>query len=189
MTFSELKCFISIKKFNAHDHIKTELLTMIENSKFKNILVNEDTYNISKCDWEFSDNFNREYVRFFIDDLCEHLMDIGKQNFFKDLKINKLWFQQYSENDVHGWHIHGDCQFTGVYYLNLPDNAPKTKILEPFTKTIIELDIHEGDIAIFPSFLLHKAPKINLDIKKTIISFNFNYDDVSEGGLEYLKNK
>ena len=86
--------------------------------------------------------------------------------------IKKLWFQQYVQNDYHGWHIHGD-NYTGVYYLDFPKGSSKTELIDQ--KDInkkITVNAKEGDIIIFPSFIIHRSPKIKENIKKTIISFN-----------------
>ena len=42
-------------------------------------------------------------------------------------------------------------------------------------KDIFSIDVKEGDIIMFPSFIIHRAPKNNGD-RKTIISFNIDFD-------------
>jgi hypothetical protein len=37
-------------------------------------------------------------------------------------------------------------------------------------------DIKEGDVLIFPSNLVHRAPKIKNNLRKTIISFNIDFN-------------
>ena len=60
-----------------------------------------------------------------------------------------------------------------LHYLELPEGTPKTQIINPYNqKDIIEVDVKEGDLLTFPSYVLHKAPKNNSDKRKTIISFN-----------------
>jgi hypothetical protein len=55
-----------------------------------------------------------------------------------------------------------------VYYIDLPEKKYKTEFLD------IEIPIQEGNLVIFPSFLLHRSP-INMSNKeKVIISFNFS---------------
>ena len=78
--------------------------------------------------------------------------------------------------------MHTDCQWTSVYYLDLPDLAPKTQLVSPWdNKTIIKLDIQEGDVITFPSFVIHQAPKNENNKTKTIVSFNSD-SDIDHGG-------
>ena len=57
----------------------------------------------------------------------------------------------------------------------MPPDTPKTEYIDPFTNDVCELDVQEGDVVAFPSFLVHRAPPNKIDTSKTIISFNFNF--------------
>jgi len=46
----------------------------------------------------------------------------------------------------------------------------------------------EGDIVIFPSFIVHRAPKVLLNIKKTIISFNLQFDFINPDVLPTINS-
>ena len=85
-----------------------------------------------------------------------------------------IWFQQYECESEHDWHLHGN-NYTGVYFLDLPEDSPKTMFKDPMDSKIKkEFDVSEGDILIFPSFIIHKAPKNNSIKTKTIISWNID---------------
>ena len=49
-------------------------------------------------------------------------------------------------------------------------------------------DVNEGDIVMFPSMTPHRAPKVENDIRKTIVSFNFNVLKIHENKLREFKN-
>ena len=87
-----------------------------------------------------------------------------------------MWFQQYANGSQHGWHIHGD-HMTAVYYLDLPKDSPKTEWINPMDNTVNQFDVEEGDIIIFPSWIVHRAPINESNNMKTIISWNFNLDN------------
>lgn len=183
MKLHAINAFVCIEKFKNHNQYKKIILSEIEKSDSS---IQSDFYrkdSIKKCDWDQSDNFDRLYIKLIIEDLHKCISNCGQNFNFTELVINKIWFQQYFKDDVHNWHIHGDCQFTGVYYVELPYNAPKTQILDPISKKIIELEVDEGDIIFFPSFIIHTAPKILENTRKTIISFNFNFDDINTFSL------
>jgi predicted 2-oxoglutarate/Fe(II)-dependent dioxygenase YbiX len=91
-----------------------------------------------------------------------------------------MWFQQYVINDKHGWHTHAE-NYTGVYYLEMPEEAPKTELIDQYNiNKKITIDAKEGDIVIFPSFIIHRAPKVQSDTRKTIISFNLEFYLIDE---------
>jgi len=97
---------------------------------------------------------------------------------FSNHEVIFLWFQQYLQNGTHGWHIHAD-NYTGVYYLELPVGTPTTEYCNPNNMNEVnKFNVKEGDILLFPSFVVHKAIKNLSDKRKTIISFNINFQKV-----------
>ena len=102
------------------------------------------------------------------------ILDIYKELGYDGYTMHDIWFQQYAKHSKHGWHTHS-ANFTNVYYLQLPAGSPKTQIVSPYDQcNVIEVDVSEGDILVFPSFVIHKAPPNLLDETKTIISYNIN---------------
>jgi predicted 2-oxoglutarate/Fe(II)-dependent dioxygenase YbiX len=99
-----------------------------------------------------------------------------------------MWYQQYIQNDTHTWHIHGE-NYTGVYYLELPKDSPKTELIDQLDlNKKISIEAIEGDVIIFPSFIIHRSPKITNNLKKTIISFNLNFTKVKESIFSKLND-
>ena len=95
--------------------------------------------------------------------------DLGYDAF----KIYNIWFQQYNEGSTHGWHIHTQCQWSNVYYLDMPEGSPQTQLINPWNQTeVITMDVKEGDVLTFPSFVIHRAPVNENTTTKTIVSFN-----------------
>lgn len=169
-----LDCFYFIKKFNSHNHVKDSLLDMISNADFKPCIDQGCETNITKTDWDNAENFKRSWVQFLNEYLLNELLEMYKECGYDGFTLHEIWFQQYLKNSSHGWHTHSS-NFTSVYYLELPSNSPKTQLVTPFDQTtIIEVDVTEGDILIFPSFVLHRAPPNLSNNRKTIISFNTN---------------
>ena len=83
-----------------------------------------------------------------------------------------IWFQQYAKNDYHGWHRHTHCLFSNVYYVDLPSNSSRTTFRHIGSE--FELDVEEGMIITFPSFLEHCSKPNSSEYIKTVISFNSN---------------
>lgn len=174
-----------------HEKLKNTLLTQIDESKqIENNKPKADDYyseSISKLDWSWSKDFSRPCVQTLKPFLDEAISAELTSHGYKESFIQDLWFQQYTTGDTHGWHIHGHT-FTGVYYLDLPKDAPNTQIVNPTNQEeIIVPDVNEGDILMFPSYVIHRAPIIRTNENKTIISFNSTVNLITAPVLNKLK--
>ena len=150
------------------------MLSLIDNAPYNSPKEDISEVNITKADWYNSRDTNREWFKYLVEPLVEQLKEMYLELGYDGFSINEMWFQQYLENSEHGWHSHSS-NFTNVYYLELPEGTPKTQIVSPYDqKTIIEVDVEEGDLLIFPSFTLHKAPINKSQNRKTIISYNID---------------
>jgi hypothetical protein len=169
-----LDCAYTISKFKYHKEVKQLLLEKINNAECQTVIDPGCDTNISKADWHIANNFKRSWVEYFIPYLKDPVLEIYNSLGYDGYTLHELWFQQYNMNSGHGWHTHSS-NFTNVYYLDMPDTAPKTKIVNPYNQTdIIEVQVEEGDILVFPSFVIHKAPPNLNTLQKTIISYNTN---------------
>ena len=182
MTIEKIKLNTTalLKPFKYHNEMKDTLRSLIETSYCESIDVKDSNCGdeISRLDWSKYPDFDREWVKYVKPRLQEHFEICADDLNYRGCRIKGLWYQQYIKNNIHDWHIHGD-NYTGVYYLELPDDTPKTELIDQYNKKItIEAD--EGDIVIFPSFIIHRAPKMQSDSRKTIISFNLEFEDCKE---------
>ena len=90
-----------------------------------------------------------------------------------ECQLQKPWYQQYYNGDTHSWHDHtGGSSFSFIYYLELPEGTPGTEFLDPWSGCIHTPEVKEGDLLVFPSFVLHRSPPNQSDKRKTIISVN-----------------
>ena len=165
----------TIADFEAHSKIKHDLLNLIDKSPAKSMINEMDQLNITKVDWDNSTDFSRPWVKLLLKDLQPHLGEVFKSMGFDMFKINEIWFQQYFQQASHGWHTHGS-NFTNVYYLELDENAPKTVLVNPYTREQFSPDVKEGQTLVFPSYVIHKSPDDFFENRKTIISWNSNVD-------------
>lgn len=165
-----------VKKFKHHEDIKETLLTFLDKTEFKSPNHEASETNITRADWFDATNMNRDWVQFVAPKLIEDIKVMYEEIGFDLLRITELWFQQYSKNSEHGWHTHSG-NWTNVYYLELPKSTPKTLLIDPFDKkTIIEVPVEEGDLLLFPAFVMHKAPVNTSFDRKTILSYNIDAD-------------
>ena len=173
-----------LKPFKYHDEMKDTLRSMIETSYHDNLKLGDNEYGdeIHRLDWSRYPDFNREWVQYLVPKLHEHFLTCADELNYQGVEVKGMWYQHYRKNSVHNWHIHGE-NYTGVYYLELPDDTPKTELIDQHDKKIT-VQANEGDIIIFPSFIIHRGPKVLNDSRKTIISFNLEFEDIE---FEYIK--
>lgn len=188
MRIEKLDAFYVLDKLDNHKAIKPKLLALIKNA----VGDSEGGHSadvIQKLDWTKAKDFSRPWTKYFTEAINDKLLSILSNLGYNEYAIDELWFQQYVTGGYHGWHAHGSS-FTAVYYLELAKDAPKTELIEPYmhNRKIIA-DVQEGDLLLFPSFVIHRAPRINVDTRKTIISFNINFysaDQKTLNKIEYL---
>ena len=100
--------------------------------------------------------------------LYEYITKFAKE-IEKNLSLERLWYERQYQDDVHPVHDHGDIGWSGIVYLQFD----KTK----HTGTIFEsgaLDVNEGDICFFPSYLSHWTIPNSSESERIVISFNLS---------------
>jgi hypothetical protein len=176
-----ITCAYSSVSMIEHQMVKTTLLPMINEHPF-----DASNPTIKKVDWHSSTHFDRPWINFVKPILENYMTIMGTALGYENPTITDLWFQQYYENNHHDWHIHGQ-QMVGVYYLELPADAPKTELVSPFLHKDKHVpDVKEGDILIFPSEVVHRAPMVG-KTRKTILSWNFHFEQPNRKTLESIK--
>ena len=165
-----------IKSFDYHKNIKENLIELVNQSNYTSPEDSTQETKITRADWHNGSDMSRDWVKFLVPKLTEEIMVMYEELGFDKLTITEIWFQQYLTGSKHGWHTHSG-NWTNVYYLEFPEGSPKTILINPFDKkSIIEVDVKEGDLLVFPAFVMHKAPINTISSRKTIISYNINSD-------------
>ena len=118
---------------------------------------------------------DQTYWKLLKNDFYEHQLKVVQAMGYDDVELVNIWYQQYIKGGKHGWHVHMDCSFTTVYYLEYPEGSPATELMDSITKQVISLDsIKEGDTLTFPSYIVHRAPENKTNNRKTIFSWHNN---------------
>jgi hypothetical protein len=183
-----LESYYTIGSLQDHIRIKQKLLNAIAESPSDQLLTKDHYYDdsVNKLDWSKARDFSRPWVQIVFPYIKDYLDKLAVALGYQQACIDEIWFQQYQTGDSHGWHVHGS-NFTGVYYLELDPFSPKTELIEPARHNKkITADVLEGDIIMFPSYTIHRAPVVQDDKRKTIISFNFILDLVNSETLEQI---
>lgn len=175
ITKHKLDSIYTVADFEPHRDIRSNLLDLIDKSGAGSAVNDKDNLNVTKVDWEESTDFSRPWVHYLMPHLNPHVAEVFKIMNFSKFRIKEIWFQQYLQKASHGWHTHGS-HFTNVYYLELDDDAPKTVLVNPFTREEFVPEVKEGQTLVFPAYVVHKSPDDFFDKRKTIISWNSDID-------------
>ena len=112
-----------------------------------------------------------------------------------DVAIHDAWFHITNDGGFHDAHVHHDCSWCGIYYLQLGDAGQTTssgapnganRFYSPFLTggqysdygnrylggSYIDPPIEEGMLLLFPSFLVHSALPYSGDKDRIVIAFN-----------------
>ena len=121
-----------------------------------------------------------EYMKIFLENNGANLLreSICDKYWVSSFSITGSWFQQYHNNDFHGWHMHSNSNISISYLLELDDSAYSTEFVDIERNQTFQLDVCEGDVIIFPSHIMHRSPLIRSDNRKTTIAINLNLGDV-----------
>lgn len=162
---------VNVHKFAEHEKIKDECLAMID-ARPDPGLKNPDV--ITKSDYNPSSSAlrtNKNYQQLLLPLLTNHCQKA--YNRASGFWINEMWYQQYTKDDTHDWHVHEYCHWTNIYFLELPNKEERTQVYD-LDRNLIEYDAQEGDIIFFPSMWLHRSKPLT-DGRKTVISYNTNF--------------
>ena len=172
----KLNDFCFIDKINFHEQTKNIILDSIENFVKDNRVEGHDGQFISNTDWNIDSSVQRKWFDIFMSYNKEQVFEMYA-NIFKDFKIENFhitnwWFQQYENNSSHGWHNHGGCNFSNVYYLELPEDSSPTEFYN-FDGGTEFANVKEGDLIIFPAHIPHRAAN-NSEKRRSVLVFNSN---------------
>ena len=161
----QLDCQAVVSKFGTHGDLKGHILDGLIGSPFMNV---------SLTDWNLPRDTERPYIRTIIEPLKQHMSEVYSILGYPAFGFVNIWAQQYEQNSTHEWHTHDSCNFTNIYYVELPEGTPTTEFIDPVTKNILSFKTSEGDILTIPSTFIHRSPPNPSKNRKTIISFNTN---------------
>ena len=106
----------------------------------------------------------------------------------KDIQIKEMWTVINKKEDFNVIHTHPNCYMSAAYYVKAPKNCGRFQVENPniakrhaypeiekkneLNMEVVGIDINEGDLLLFPSYLPHKVKKNESDEDRIVISFN-----------------
>lgn len=147
---------------------------------------------LSLVDWDNPDYINEDqvsdfnhnlengcsYKDQFVDIIAKELYEILFFCNYSNIDIINLWAQRYKNSQYMPVHDHGALGYSCVLYtefdreVHYPTRFVSSMKNESGSSSYYEPDTHEGDLIVFPSFLLHDVKPNRSNKNRTIFSFN-----------------
>jgi len=170
----------------------------IELSKYIYDLRDKDTEGLKRSNkggWH-SKNFelkDKNSIQFqFAIKVQEYIVDTFKKFGWKiknkNIRISEMWAIINKKEDFNVIHTHPNCYLSAAYYVKAPKNCGKFEIEHPnsakkysfpevevrneLNLEVASIEIDEGDLLLFPSYLPHKVGQNQSDNDRIVISFN-----------------
>jgi hypothetical protein len=156
---------------------------------------------------ERSDNSIPAYAQVIQDCTVEEMNKVSSIIGYPAVLLG-MWFERSAKNQRHPVHNHGACGYSAVLYVDFdPEVHDATKFYMPFPEpmsgsiTNFSPRVKEGDLVVFPSYMLHEASPNQSDKDRLIVSFNImgkqliysNHDKIwdteNEKGYEAMRKK
>jgi len=160
---------IKVTSFKDHLLHKNKVLSLIK--KMPNTSRNDVSESLAKTDFYLSPKDSREYWDYLFPYLEKFFLNMASNLKSQYYIIHKAWYQQYNKQCFQGWHNHSGCQFSSVYFLELPNTQIATEFYDG-----TKVKVKEGDILTFSSHLYHRSPINNSDKRKSVIVFNSSFE-------------
>ncbi len=117
-----------IKKFGQHQKVNKELMELFtkhrkshETTKSDMFASNDDIYALYKDNPALL-----KLVKFIMDGVFEIASEVNAPYWGQpkdiDIEITGLWFQMSNGHSFHETHVHGNCSWSGVYYIQAGDS-------------------------------------------------------------------
>ena len=195
----------------------TGMRAMQDSNKLENFYASSDDL-LSRIELpEFSTLLN------FIAGSVQNLSKLANKNVWPagklsmDLQFVGCWFQIQNGQAFHDVHTHGNCSWSGVYYIQIDAIEQRhqhptlaelngvTRFYGPYThfqagaymdmgnaylqNSSIDIQPEEGMLVIFPSYLPHKAMAYEGDKNRIILSFNIQINSRSGNQIHAYTGK
>ena len=114
-------------------------------------------------------------------------------------RMTMSWGTANPKGASHHMHWHHNSFFSGVYYLNVPENAPGIRFLREkhvtfdltkeefnrYNSPAWDLHVETGDVIIFPSDTMHQVLKNESDTPRMVVPFNIWFSGETGEKLNY----
>ena len=125
-------------------------------------------------------DFGADGYSYLLECILSKELDTFKEESGFDCRIEHSWFQKYEPGNFHSIHNHGMHGYSAICFVEYDEDTHKPPTFVcPFhdavSGNVIEyspLNIREGSLVVFPSYLSHYVLPTRGDSSRIILSFN-----------------
>ena len=129
----------------------------------------------------------KDTVKWFTQCIAETVNFIHGRNAGYRINFNDSWYHITKTNGVHENHVHSNCSWCGIYYVQSgdPDRGGDTVFQNPVDPTYIDqgntylmqtsrfsLKPEDGALVLFPSYLAHAQSLYTGNTDRIVVAFN-----------------
>ena len=166
-----------VHSLESHSYLKPKILDIIDNYeqvREKRPEGADATTGVVCKKTDFFDPEPARYFPLFFENAHSLFDEICHKYWASSFDVDYVWFHQYHFNEYDGWHMHSKSNISMAYLLEIPDLEYGTEFVDIQKNTTFQPKVSEGDVLIFPSHIIHRAPLIRSNIRKTTIGININ---------------
>ena len=126
--FTKFDSNILVYPLKNHSKIKDKILSYIDSAdKFP---IAKNNYAVTATDYMLETHpMDREYYK-LIKNETTFFEDIRELYKVSDIQVSNIWYQQYYQNDKHGWHYHNNANLLAVYLLEMNNKEGLTEFYD-----------------------------------------------------------
>jgi uncharacterized protein (TIGR02466 family) len=147
--------------------------------------------------WQSAEALFDPRFRAFVDTIEQHAQTMYSQLGYNDQRkvaVTSMWININGKGHYNMPHIHGVGLFSGVYYVETPENCGDLILENPITGAVLTMNLsHQtcntawnqlshyekaqaGKLFVFPTYVSHYTQPNKSDRPRISIAFNFNLD-------------
>jgi uncharacterized protein (TIGR02466 family) len=138
----------------------------------------------------FKDTIQNKFALEIQENIINVFQNYGWKTKNVNIRIKEMWAIINKSEDFNVVHTHPNCYLSAAYYVKAPKNCGKFEVECPniakrnsypeiekqneLNIGVVSIDIQEGDLLLFPSYLPHKVSKNQSGEDRIVISFNID---------------
>jgi len=179
-------------KFDNYEELNTELLNYIYSLRDEDVggikRSNKGGWHSKNFNLSDKDSIQLKFALKLQPYIIKTFENFGWKIKDKNIRISEMWAIINKKDDFNVVHTHPNCYLSAAYYVKAKKNCGKFEVEHPnnakryffpeiekineFNLEVASIDIEEGDLLLFPSYLPHKVSQNNIDEDRIVISFN-----------------
>lgn len=150
------------------------LISLMNKTPSSSIL--DEIRSVTKTDVFVLDHAQKIYSIKFFDKVKQNVMAFAKKKNHSEIRITNFCYLMMKKEDQIDYHSSFESNFVGIHLLDSPEKNNYIMFYDNEKKKNIKVKLKQGDLAMFPSYLLRKFPNMKAKKMYTYVVFDFHLD-------------